>query len=100
MIGPRKRSPWQSLKRRLRRRLVRAGRVLGLVPPKPAPDRLDLLFGHVAIARFMGLSKNQARALIQRRAIPSFVLDGVTCARKSSIASHIMTLEAEHGQCR
>ena len=94
MTEPVTRTPWRRLARRLRRRAVRAGRALGVLPPRTAPDRLDLLYGLGAIARFMGLSRNQVRALVAHSAIPAFTLDGVTCARRSSIRGHLRRLEA------
>ena len=94
MTGPAAHTPWRRLARRLRRRAVRAGRALGLLAPRTAPDRLDLLYGLGAIARFMGLSRNQVRALMAHGAIPAFTLDGVACARRSGIRGHLRKLEA------
>ena len=54
---------------------------------------LGLLFGFRSIARFMGVSRNQARALARRGSIPVFVLDGVPCARRSVLVDHIVQLE-------
>ena len=62
------------------------------VPATPL-DQLDLLFGTRAIARYMGLSRGQARSLVVSRQIPCFELGGVTCARRSSIQRHLLALE-------
>lgn len=59
----------------------------------PELEPLGILFGLKAVARFMGVSKQQARALSRRGAIPTFELDGVTCARRSAIRQHVEALE-------
>lgn len=86
------RTPWQRFLRRWQRRIVRA---LRIAAPEPQPDTLGLLFGYPAIARHLGLTRNQARSLVARRAIPAFLLDGTPCARRDSINRHIARLEAE-----
>lgn len=91
------RALWRGYRSIMQLRLLRAGHALGLLPPTRRTERLDLLFGIAAIARFMGLSKGQARGLVARRAIPCFELDGVACARRSSIVRHLQALEARAG---
>lgn len=88
---------FRRLRRRWRRHLVRLGRRLSLTAPRPVPERLDLLFGLAAIARYMGLTKGQVRRLVAQRAIPCFELDGVACARRSSIERHVRGLETMPG---
>ncbi len=55
--------------------------------------RLDLLFGTRAIARYMGVSRRQGRALVVGGAIPTFELSGVPCARRSTLRRRVRALE-------
>ncbi len=55
--------------------------------------RLDLLFGTRAIARYIGVTRKQGRALVSGGAIPTFDLAGVTCARRSNVRQHVRLMD-------
>lgn len=55
----------------------------------------DLLFGGRAIAEHLGVRNSTVVRLVRVNAIPWFSLDGVACARKSTLAAHFSALEAE-----
>ena len=65
---------------------------------EPPPKHVGLLLGTKAIADFLGVSKGHARSLIERRAIPTFKLDGTSCAIRASVFDHLKALEAQHGE--
>jgi hypothetical protein len=56
-------------------------------------EQPDLLYGVRAIGRHLGLTKGQARQACRTGAVPHFFLDGVMCARRSSIGQHFDRLE-------
>ena len=86
------------LQRELETRSKSALSQVALKRQRPIPEKLDLLYGVRAIARFLTLSKGQTRGLIKRGSIPTFELDGVDCALRTSIFDHLKTLEAHHGE--
>ena len=84
-------APWH------KRALTRIAHRLFGVPAEPIPDQLDILFGSRAIARYLGLSKEQTRGLITIGALPVFKLGGADCARRSALSRYIKKQEAQRG---
>jgi hypothetical protein len=58
-------------------------------------EPLGILFGIRAVARYLGVTKNQARSLAARGLVPCFDFGGVTCARRTMLRRHIEAMEAE-----